>query len=362
MKSAFQKLLTVCLLTAACGMIAKPAQAQARVGDICTVQGHAEQTLHGLGLVVGLDGTGDPDKYLPTMQAMATAMSIMGTDVGGIEALKGNRNAALVLVEATIPPDGLMKDSKVTCRVMAAGAAKSLQGGYLIATPLMLSMSPLLDAENLSAYASAAGPLTVSDNNMLAGTIDDGCQMIADWITPIEVNGTIVLNIDPHHSEWGISTEVAEAINVRFPTISQSDVIAEASRQLQVVVRIPASYRNSVPRFIGEIMQYPLASVPKASRVIVDERSGTVVIDPDVEIDSTVFSVQGINVQVGQPGNFSALDPLAGIDDADQFRTAKLQALVDALNAIKVPAEQVISIIRTLDRGGRIHGHVEYIQ
>jgi flagellar P-ring protein precursor FlgI len=129
-----------------------------------------------------------------------------------------------------------------------------------------------------------------------------------------------------------------------------------------IEIEIPASYRNSVPIFIGEIMQTALSSVPKAARVVVDERSGTIVIDPEVEIDASVFSVPGINVEVGAAtDNFVPFDPQA-IINPNEYRTEKLQALVDALNAIKVPSEQVIAIIRTLDAGGKIHGHVDYLR
>ncbi len=353
-------LLIATLIVFACNG-AQSAFAQVRIGDICHVQGQSQKKLIGLGLLFGLDGTGDPDKFAPTVQATAMALRMLGTDVGSVEALKGQRNAALVYIEAIIPPAGLSKGQLVDCRVTAAGAAKkSLAGGQLLPTPLIPQV-PSGDMENPGVYAYASGPISIDEDNVMAGTIANGCQMEADLITPIQTNGFITIEVDPKHSEWGISDAVAEAINAEFGFSGASRDIAFAPHMRTIVVEIPQYERNRVAGFIGRIMQTPISVIPKAARVIVDERSGTIVIDPEVEIEASAFSVPGINVQVTPGDSFATFDPQASINP-NQFRTAKLQALVDALNAIRVPPEKVIAIVKTLDAAGRIHGHVEYLR
>lgn len=345
--------------------VARPATAQTRIGDICTVLGQQERKLIGLGLVVGLDGTGDSDKSAPTMAALAQAMKIMGNDVngmGGLDALKGARNAALVYVSVTLPAAGAAESEKLDCTVTAtAQTKKSLKGGHLLPTPL-ISAIPGEDPNNPGVYAYASGPLMLQADNALTGTVSGGCTIATNMLTPMEVSGKVVLVIDAKHTSWGISTEVAEAINVSVnPNPASTHRIARAINLRTIEVDIPNFMRDKVPVFISEIMSTALSTVPKAARVVVDERSGTVVIDPEVEIDATVFSVPGINVQIGANDNFAPFDPQGRINP-NEYRTAKLQALVDALNAIKVPSSQVISIIRTLDEGGKIHGHVDYLR
>ena len=358
--------------------VAQPASAQVRIGDICRVKGQDEQKLIGFGLVFGLDGTGDPDKFLPTAYATSMAMKMLGADVTamgeGIEALKGSRNAAVVYVEVTLPPAGSAKGERIDCRVTAAGATqKSLKGARLLPTPLIAPI-PGEDPANPGVYAYASGPLSLDEDNPFSGTIAGGCTMETNLITPMSEMGRVTLLIDPKHTSWGISKTIADEINSTLGagslqefgtspgyTRSRQRRFAQAINQRTVEIRIPEFY-ESVPDFIADIMRTAISEVPNAARVIVDERSGTIVIDPEVEIEAGVFSVKGISVEVAPPGdNFIPFDPQP-TDDFNTIRTARLQALVDALNAIQVPSEQVVSIIRALEAGGKIHGHVEYIR
>ncbi|MDA7977235.1 MAG: flagellar basal body P-ring protein FlgI [Pirellulales bacterium] len=364
----------LCILSA----FAQPASAQVRIGDICRVKGQDEQKLIGFGLVFGLDGTGDPDKFLPTAYATSMAMKMLGADVTamgeGIEALKGSRNAAVVYVEVTLPPAGLSKGDQVDCRVTAAGATKkSLKGARLLPTPLIAPI-PGEDPNNPGVYAYASGPVSLDEDNPLSGTIARGCTMGTNMITPMSEMGRVTLLVDPKHTSWGISKTIADEINSTIGagslqaygpspgyTRSRQQKFAQALNQRTIEIMIPEFY-DSVPDFIADIMRTPISEVPNAARVVVDERSGTIVIDPNVEIEAGVFSVNGISVEVAPPGgNFVPFDPQPA-DNFDAIHTAKLQALVDALNAIKVPSEQVVSIIRALEAGGKIHGHVEYIR
>ena len=294
------------------------------------------------------------------------AMKMLGTDVsamGALEGMKDARNAALVYVEVTLPPAGVAAGDKVACRVYAAGATKkSLNGAVLVPTPLF-EQTPTGDVENRGVYALASGPVSIDAGNPLSGTIDEGCQMQVTMMTPMEENGVVTLLVDSNHTSWNVAPEIASAINASFfdANPSSSQGYARVINARAVAVTIPQYARNSVATFIGDIMQTALSSVPKIATVVINESTGTVVIDPEVEIDATVFSVPGINVEIGPPvDNFSAFDPQASINP-NEYRTAKLQALVDALNAIKVPSDQIISIIKTLDDGGKIHGQVKFV-
>ena len=132
-------------------------QARTRLENICTVAGQNEHRLIGLGLVIGLKGTGD-SKNLPTIRAMAAALRLMFNPVENATELKDLNNVALVMIEATIPAQGTRKGQKLDCHVSAIGGAKSLRGGRLMNSPLS---SQLIDDERVMGLAS--GALAIED-------------------------------------------------------------------------------------------------------------------------------------------------------------------------------------------------------
>src|SRR5687768_6729112 len=128
------------LILAWCGTATVNAQSL-RIRDICRIKGQEENTLHGMGLVVGLKGTGNTDG--PTLRALAKMLEAMGSPLAPpgkgqspTDELKNTKNVAMVMVTATIPPEGARQGEKLNCTVSAVGA-KSLQGGVLIMTPLV---------------------------------------------------------------------------------------------------------------------------------------------------------------------------------------------------------------------------------
>ncbi len=125
------------------------------LSSICRIKGQEENTLQGLGLVVGLNGTGDGGDFLPTIRSLATAMQLMGNPIGkgGPLELKNAKNIALVMVTAKVPAAGARQGDRVDCTVSSIGAAKSLEGGQLFLTPLQ---GPQVDRPRV--YAFAEGP------------------------------------------------------------------------------------------------------------------------------------------------------------------------------------------------------------
>ncbi len=120
-------------------LLGSSASAASRLADICRVKGLEENELVGLGLVIGLKGTGDGGSYLPTLRGLAAAMNGLGSPLGpdGLVELKDTKNVALVMVSATVPGGGARDGDRLTCSVSSIGAAKSLAGGVLFSTPLV---------------------------------------------------------------------------------------------------------------------------------------------------------------------------------------------------------------------------------
>src|SRR5262245_65865913 len=113
-----------------------PAGARAGLENICTIAGQQEQKLIGLGLVVGLKGTGDGGKYAPMINALGSALAQLNNPASGPADLKDASNVALVLVEATVPANGIRRGQRIDCYVNSIGAAKNLRGGRLMIAPL----------------------------------------------------------------------------------------------------------------------------------------------------------------------------------------------------------------------------------
>ena len=130
--------------------------------SICRIKGQEENTLQGLGIVVGLKGTGDGGTYLPTIRSLAKVMSVMDmptpTSKAGLVDLKDTKNVALVIVTATVPGAGARQGDKLDCVVSSVGSAKSLAGGRLFMTPLI---GP--DPRNRRVFGFAEGPITLED-------------------------------------------------------------------------------------------------------------------------------------------------------------------------------------------------------
>src|SRR5260221_9525388 len=112
------------------------AEERTRLENICTISGQEEQRLIGLGLVTGLKGTGDGGKYLPMIKALGAALAALNNPASGPAELKDAGNVALVLIEATVPANGIRRGQRLDCFVNSIGAAKSLRGGRLMISPL----------------------------------------------------------------------------------------------------------------------------------------------------------------------------------------------------------------------------------
>src|SRR5687767_1480954 len=182
---------------------ASSARADQHIGDFCRIKGQEENTLHGMGLVVGLKGTGDGDSKA-THRALARYMELMGhrlaSDVKGktmLEELKSVKNVALVFVTTTVPPGGAQQGDLLDCRVSAV-SAKSLDGGTLMLTQ---SHGPLPGDKTV--YALASGLVSIDDETRpQSGRISLGCQMEQSLANEYVKDGKLILVINKDHAAF----------------------------------------------------------------------------------------------------------------------------------------------------------------
>lgn len=348
--------LLVLLLSCAALLVHSAASGATKLKNIVRVKGQEENTLHGLGLVVGLSGTGDGGSFLPAMRSLATSLQLMGNPIGpaGAVELKDAKNVALVTISVTIPAAGARQGDKLDVVVSSIGAAKSLAGGRLFLTPLQ---GP--DVESTRIYGFAEGLIELDNPRITTtGRIHQGARLEEDFFHPFIKDSFITLVLDKNHADFEVAQAVAEAIN-KTPFGMQSDdsYIARAVNQQNVLVYLLPQYQDDPVDYISQLLGLEILLEPEVrteSRVVINERSGSIVIDGDIEIGAVVVTHKNILIETGQPLPGNQFVPLS----TEETEPTRLKALVEALNAVKVPNEDIIDIIKRIERTGKLHGRL----
>lgn len=360
------------LMAILCGVMANGAVADSQLllRDVCRLKGQEENTLQGLGLVVGLKGTGD-DGAKPTARALARMMQLMGSqianDTKGAPALaeiEKSGNVALVFVTANIPPQGVQQGDQIDCTISAL-SAKSLDGGILMLTPLL---GPRVDRPTV--YALAQGKLTVPDPRMpTSAAIYRGCKMEATIKNEFVKDDKITLVLDKDISSFNTAQYIEDIINqlnntglnggANIPTDqaavnSNFQLLAHALDPVHVEVTIPKYYRERPVAFVATLMETPLPNIKNKKRVVINERDGgIVVIGEDVMISPVAITHKNLTIEA-RAGQKS----FVGLDPANPQPRPKLKNLVDALNGLSVPSQDIIAIIKALKQNGDLFGEV----
>lgn len=352
----------VCLLACCLAMLSgTAARAEFRIGDACRVKGQEENILQGMGIVAGLKGTGDGDSK-PTQRALAQMMEVMarvGPAPSGLklEELKNAKNVALVFVTAKVPPGGAQPGDFSDCTVSAPVSAKSLEGGYL-----MMSALKGPNPRDPLVYATAQGLLVVDDVSLAqTARIPNGATIEREFRNEFVKDGKVTLILDKEYASFETSSEIAELINAapdfRTPGMSQSEGIAKARGQDRVEVAIPEIYKEQVEAFVGYVMEIRLSPPVTNNTVIVNKRLQAVIVGADVEIAPVAVMHKNRLIQTGGAPPANQFVPL-DIGESEGNRNTKLKALVDALNALQIPTDDVIDIIIMLKQKRALSGQL----
>lgn len=349
--------------------------AQARIKDLVTIDGVRRNQLIGYGLVVGLDGSGDRLNNSPfTQQSLQGMLERLGVNIRD-ETMR-TRNVAAVMVTASLPPFA-RQGTSVDVTVSTLGDATSLLGGTLLVTPLLGA-----DGE---AYAVAQGPLAVTGFSAqgqsgtsvtkgvpTSGRITNGA--IVEREVEFVLDDVSTLRMALRNPDFTTANRIADAVNRRL-----GGPLARVTDLSTVDVRIPDLYQNSVARFVGDLEQLPVMP-DMTAKVVVDERSGTIVIGDNVRVSRVAITQGNLTVrvvetpQVSQPGPFSeggetVVVPRTGIEveegDGRQFvmldANVSLQQLVNGLNALGVGPRDVVAILQAIKAAGALHADLEIL-
>jgi flagellar P-ring protein precursor FlgI len=350
-----------------------PAEA-ARIKEVATVQGVRSNPLVGYGLVVGLDGTGDQTTSTPfTTQSINALLQQMGVTVppGTNMQLK---NVAAVMVTAQLPPFA-QPGQTIDVNVSSLGNAKSLRGGTLIATPLKGADGQIyaLAQGNLivGGAGASAGGSKVQINHLSAGRVPEGATV--ERAVPTPLNQGEYLQLDLSSSDFNTAREVARAINTKM-----GEGTAQALDGRVVRVRMPATPDARVT-FMADIENLDVAQAAPAARVVINARTGSVVMNQAVTLAACAVAHGSLSVTisstpvVSQPNALSTGGQTVAGEKADIAITqqagsliqmpagTKLADVVKALNSLGATPQDLLAILQAMKAAGALQAELEVI-
>ncbi len=341
-----------------------------RIKDVAKVQGVRANQLVGYGLVMGLNGTGDSNKTLEVLQSVANMLRRFGVTVD--QASLKTKNVAAVTVTATLPPF-VREGDTIDVTVSSMGDAKSIQGGTLIQTPLMAGNGEVYavaqGAVSTGGFTAGNGGNTRQKNFPTVGLTPNGAIVERTVEDDLGNDGTISLSLA--RADFTTAARIAQTINARYAGV------ATAANPGRIDIRIPPHFRNNLVSFIAGIEELPVMP-DNIAKVVVNERTGTIVMGGDVSVDSIAIAQGGISISieteadVSQPTPFSVGSTVVtknGSTDVVEERantivldaTANVSDIVGALNSVGATPRDIISILQAIKAAGALHAELEII-
>lgn len=355
-------------------LLVSPLVSAERIKDLASIQGVRENQLIGYGLVVGLDGSGDQVRQAPfTQQSLTNMLSQLGVTIpqGSNMQLK---NVAAVMVTARLPAFS-RPGQTLDVVVSSMGNAKSLRGGTLLMTPLK--------GANGQVYAIAQGNLLVGGagaesggssiqvNQLNGGTIPGGAIVEQGVPTTYIYDGALTLELNS--SDFGTAQNVVAAINRHFGAGTATALDGR-------VVRVKAPLDpHSQSAFLSQIEHLQVQVPPARARVVVNARTGSVVMNRTVTIDEAAIAYGNLSVVISSQAEVNQPDvPFAGGQTVVTDRTdiemrseggslqrittsANLADVVRALNALGATPQDLLSILQNLKSAGALRADLEII-
>jgi flagellar P-ring protein precursor FlgI len=329
--------------------------------------------LIGYGLVVGLAGTGDRRQTIFSAQSLTNLLERMGVSVSP-SAIQV-RNTAAAMITATLPPFA-RPGVRIDVTAAAIGDATNLQGGLLL-------LSSLKGADG-QVYAMAQGPVVTGGfvagqtgnkqtlNHPTVGRVPEGA--LVERSSPSELNGQ-ELKLLLHHADFTTSARVAQAVNVRFGRPNAT--IAKAENAALVTISIPEDYLPRAVEFVAELEKLTVET-DRQARIVVNERTGTIVMGKEVSISPVAIMHGNLTVEVqttfavSQPPALSSgtteVVPQVGVGIKEEKarnlvlqQGATVEELVRALSSIGSTPRDIIAILQNLRSAGALEAELVVI-
>jgi len=354
------------LLTLLVALFAASDACAERIKDVASFSGIRDNEIMGYGLVVGLNGTGDKDgTYI--FQPFANMLNRMGINVNQADIKGKTKNIAAVIVTAKLPTM-VRPGSAVDVQVSSIGDAKSLQGGTLLMAPMKgpdgnvyaVAQGPI----SIGGFSAGGGGTSTVKNHPNVGMIPNGA--IVEKEVPVQLNRKSRLDLLLASQDITTSKRIADKINDQF----KSD-IAKAETPSMVAIDVPQDYLGKVVDFMSRVELLDVA-VDLPARVIVNERTGTVVIGENVRISPIALAHGGLTIeikteyQVSQPLPFAPKKAETVVVPKEQVKAeekkgylmevqgATIGELIKALNALGVTPRDLVAILQAIKAAGSL--------
>jgi flagellar P-ring protein precursor FlgI len=352
------------MLALAALLLAVPANAT-QIRNVVTLKGSESSKISGIGVVVGLNGTGDGE-FGPAHEAVLAAVTRNLSATATPQNFTDADSIALVHVSATVPAEGVREGvDQLDVTVATVNDAKSLKGGVLLDAVLF---APGKDGR---AYAVAAGNLMLEDEeeNPRRAKVVRGAHMVRDVPSMnLDKFNQITLVLQENKASWQLANFIAEAVNGVMVLADDADPIARAVDQKNVIIKVPDEALPNLSSFITQIMGTTIDSeiASGGARVIINRAEGTIAMTRDVELSPVIISHKGMTIQIvspepqPDPNNPTVEDVSFALIDPDDRGGAGLRQLLDALNTLNVPSEDRIAIIKEIHDLGVLHAELIY--
>lgn len=352
-------------------MLQFAAQAASRIKDIAAFEDVRDNQLFGYGLIVGLNGTGDRSQTFFSTQSLANMLERTGITIDPDKVRV--KNIAAVMVTATLPPF-IRHGSRLDVTVSSLGDAQSLQGGVLIMTGLQAADGQTyVTAQGqvvLGGFSAGSGGTSVQTNHPTVGRIPNGG--LVEKKVSMDLNGKSALNLVLNHSDFTTASRAVRAINE-----SLGSGIASAVDGRTIAIQIPSDYSTRIVDFMS-VVENAKMDVDNVARVVINEKTGTIVLGKDVKISEISIIHGSLSLQVGtiynvsQPQPFSQGETTVVPDKAVSLKEEKgktamiregasVEEVVKALNDIGAGPRDIMAILQAIKAQGALQAELEII-
>lgn len=343
----------------------------ARIKDVAAVQGTASTQVIGYGLVTGLNNKGDNQATSFTVQSVSNMLKRFGLTVPQLNT--GIRNVAAVMITAEVPAFA-KKGTKVDVNVSSIGDARSLQGGVLILSPMSTASGVIMGmaqgALSVGGYDFEALGSRISKNSVTTGRVPGALILERDIETTDSIVNNKKIKISLYQPDFNTAKNVAGAIN--GASLGTANIIDAAT----VEVDLPTDNKNENMQSIADIQALQIA-IDAPARVVINERTGTIVMGGNVEVMPSVIGHGSLEISIQrqvvipQPAPFTIRPPRPvqtadvtvqeeknAVSPLNISTGSTVQNIVTALNALKVSPRDLISIFQTLKTSGALQAEL----